>query len=275
MDLPVIKIQSPPASSADLLRFYHKCEATWSEGASSPTELAIGTAFVNPQFDRLGDANRLAGAMLPEASADAEALIGEVESHFASAGCRCLRWTMNPTATDAQTRPIIAALERRGLRRIARDVMHLNQRVDLRYDAPPDLQIIPARASYRHTQQSLGACARDEWHEPQLADAMIQHLDDPRYDLLLALRGGQPVGRGGVLTVGDVGLIKDIYVAPAHRGQGLGRLMTLRCLELCARSLFRHVLLSVEPQNPAAEMYRRIGFAKFGEYVEWAATPPA
>ena len=42
--------------------------------------------------------------------------------------------------------------------------------------------------------------------------------------------------------------------------------MMSRVLEICARSLFKHVMLSVSPSNTAAiELYRRFGFQKIGQ----------
>ena len=96
------------------------------------------------------------------------------------------------------------------------------------------------------------------------------HLDDPHWDALLALRDGQPVAHIGVLAVGEIGRIQGVYVAKSHRGRGLGSLMMSRVLEICARSLFKHVMLSVSPSNAAAiELYRRFGFQKIGQITSY------
>jgi len=268
MDLPVIKIKPAAASDADLARFFHKTEVAWTQHLGEERELDIGLAYSNAALARVHHANRILGAMLPP-GADVDALLDEVDSHFRSAGVTCWRWSMNPSAAPDQTRPIIDALERRSHTRTSLDLMHLTQSVDLRFESPNDLQVIPARASYRHTRE-FSELAAAEAGEPQFADASMAHMDDPHYDLLIALQAGVPVARGGVLTAGDIGLIEDIYVAAAARGRGLGRLIMLRCLEICARSLFRHIILSVAPQNTTAiALYHKLGFRKFGEFVEW------
>src|SRR5437868_1200597 len=83
-------------------------------------------------------------------------------------------------------------------------------------------------------------------------DASLLHLDDPHYDALLALKDGAAVASIGVLAVGEIGRIDEVYVAEQHRRQGLGRVMMNRVLEICARSLFKHVLLSCGADNVAA-----------------------
>ena len=76
----------------------------------------------------------------------------------------------------------------------------------------------------------------------------------------------------GVLPVGEIGRIEGVYVAPEFRRRGIGRMMMGRALEICARSLFKHVFLSVDPVNEAAlALYRPMGFARIGELVTYRA----
>jgi len=73
-----------------------------------------------------------------------------------------------------------------------------------------------------------------------------------------------------VLAVGDAGLIDDVYVAPTHRRCGIGLTMMSRAMEICARSLFKHVMLTVRPDNaPAQALYARLGFVKIGQFVAY------
>ena len=84
------------------------------------------------------------------------------------------------------------------------------------------------------------------------------------------MRDGKVAGRAGVLAVGDVGRIDQVYVAQAFRRQGVARTLMSRALEICARSLFRHVMLSMEPSNDAARgLYDEIGFQTIGQIVSY------
>ncbi len=98
------------------------------------------------------------------------------------------------------------------------------------------------------------------------------HLDDPQWDVLVAMKDGAPAAIIGVLAMGEVGRIDAVYVAKALRNQGIGRTMMARVLELCARAMFRYVMLSVLPDNtPAQALYRKAGFAPIGQIVAYAA----
>ena len=124
--------------------------------------------------------------------------------------------------------------------------------------------IIPARASFRHARQLAEESSRD-WDTPQLADAWMLHLEDPQCDAILALKDGVAAALVIVLTIGEIGGIQDVFVSAAFRGQGIGRTMMSRALEICARSLFKHVFLSVDPDNtPAVNLYRKVGFERIG-----------
>ena len=59
----------------------------------------------------------------------------------------------------------------------------------------------------------------------------------------------------------------------AYKG-GVGRTMMSRALEICARSLFKHVMLSVRPDERAAiDLYGRFGFRRIGQMI--AYRPPS
>jgi len=137
-----------------------------------------------------------------------------------------------------------------------------------------NLQIIPARASFAHTRRLIEESAADWNHADQIADVEILHLDDPHTDALLALRDGRPVAYVAVLSVGDVGAGNDLFVAKDFRGQGIGRTMVSRALEICARSQFRHVFLHVRPElKQAIQLYEACGFRKIGDAVAYLKQP--
>jgi ribosomal protein S18 acetylase RimI-like enzyme len=63
-----------------------------------------------------------------------------------------------------------------------------------------------------------------------------------------------------------------VFVAAAFRRQGIGRAMLGRALEVCARSIFRHVFILVDPANgPAAGLYQSAGFEPIGQLISYCA----
>jgi ribosomal protein S18 acetylase RimI-like enzyme len=253
------------------VRLFHRTELHWVRHLGEETQLDAGTAFVNPSLATIWDANVVLDAAVP-AGGTAEEAVDEVEQHYTSQGGRCLRWIMNPSAPPAQIRPLVDLLSSRGWRAFAYDIMYLSGRPAGAVREVAGLTIIPARASFRHAR-ALAEESAAEHGFPQLADASMQHLDDPHWDALLALRDGVAVGRAGGLAVGEIGRIENVYVSAPARRQGIGRTMMSRALEICARSLFRHVMLSVRPENGAAiALYEQLGFRKIGELVAYRQT---
>ena len=266
MPLPILQ-PSPDASPETLVRLYHRTELHWVRHVGEEAQLDVGTAFTNPALP-LREANLVLDAALPE-GVSPEAAYAEAEAHFAARGARCLSWILNPSAPREQTRPLVEVLGAHGWRRWPLDVLYLAGRPAGAVAEVGGLTIIPSRASFRHAR-SLAEQVAAEWREPPLADALMQHLDDPHFDAVLALRDGEAVAGVGVLAVGEVGRIAYPFVTPALRRQGIGRTMMSRALEICARSLFKHVMLGVAPNNPEAiAMYGGLGFRKIGEVQEY------
>ncbi|HEY8668120.1 MAG TPA: GNAT family N-acetyltransferase [Tepidisphaeraceae bacterium] len=266
MSLPILNIPHQP-SREDLIRFFHRTELHWVRHLAEETALESGTAFANPAFPGVHDANNLRDAVLPEGWSGHQAM-DEVDAFYAAQGTRCAYWVMNPSAPAEQTAPLAEHLLQRHFTTDIAEIMRL-ARTPYAARAPatevPGLKIIPARSSFRHARQ-LAEGSAQRWNCPELADATMLHLDDPHWDALIALKDGQAIAHVGVLAVGDIGRIENLWVAPEMRGLGIGRTMMGRALEICARSLFHHVFLNVLPGNSAAiALYQHMGFDKIGE----------
>jgi GNAT superfamily N-acetyltransferase len=81
---------------------------------------------------------------------------------------------------------------------------------------------------------------------------------DARFDVVVV--DGQPAGRLTVSRTQQCINVVDIAVLPEFRGGGIATAL-LEGLQAEARLTGRRVALAVEIQNPAAELYRRLGFA--------------
>lgn len=96
-------------------------------------------------------------------------------------------------------------------------------------------------------------------------------LDEPNIIVLVAERDGEVVGYAyaGVegsdymSLRGPAGLLHDLVVDPAHRGQGVGRMLldaTLKALK--AKRAPRVVLSTAERNEPAQRLFARAGFRR-------------
>jgi len=266
MPLPILNTRQE-ASPSDLIRLFYKTETLWVEHVAEGEQLEMGTAYVNPTLNEVHEANLIRDVSLP-ADASPQQVFEEVEEYYRSKRAPCYYWSFNPTAPSEIARPMVELLLSKGYQAIQSDIMALGQIVPRAVKALEGVKIIPARASFRHTRQLFEEDAADK--TPQLVEANMMHLDDPHWDSLLAIQDGAPLAHMGVLAVGEIGRIESVYVAKAHRGKGLGTLMMNRVLEICARSLFKHVMLSVLPGNRAAiGLYERFGFRKIGQIINY------
>src|SRR5262245_40232612 len=97
MPLPILKTSPSPATPASLLRYFLQTESNWTGSIAESDALDVGTAWTNPQFQRVWDANRILDANLP-AGVSPESAFNQVEEHFRSKGSTCFQWIMNPSA---------------------------------------------------------------------------------------------------------------------------------------------------------------------------------
>ena len=267
MPLPILQVPTDPTPE-NLVRLFHRTELHWVRSLGEETQLDVGAAFTNAALPAVWDANLVMDASVPPGTSAEEAL-AEAEAHFESAGVACRQWVMNPAAPPERVTPLVELLTSRGWRPKPYDIMHLAGRPPGPVREVAGLTIIPARASFRHARQLAEAAAACRG-EPQLAEALMLPLDDPHWDLQIALRDGRAVARAGVLAVGEIGRVEHAFVREDSRRQGIGRTMMSRVLETCARSLFRHVMLSVTPdERPAIELYSGLGFRKIGQLVAY------
>src|SRR5262249_18800206 len=154
------------------------------------------------------------------------------EAHFATHDSLCRRWVVNPSAPPEATRPLVEHLLAHGhVMDPPADIMHLNHLPRSKVVEVAGLKIIPSRASFRHARELAEEAAR-RWSEPQLVEATIEHLQDPHFDSLLALKDGVAVATAGVLAVGEIGRVEDVFVSQKFRRLGIGRTMMSRVLEI-------------------------------------------
>lgn len=267
MPLPVLK-GSFSASNDDLIRFFHKIELQYVRHLGEETQLDCGTAIANANLKTVNMANGIVDAAVPPESS-ADAAIDEAYDHFNRVGSSCRRWILNPSLPIEQTAPLVERLLARGYVKTTQDILHLPRLPQNPVREVGGLRIIPARASYKHARM-LAEESAAPWNTPELADAAMMHLDDPHYESILALQDGSAIAVTAVLGIGELAGIQELFVTERMRRKGIGRTMMSRALEICVRSLYRHILLSVDPHNAAAQtLYRELGFEKVGAVVEF------
>ena len=141
----------------------------------------------------------------------------------------------------------------------------------------PDLKLVDgstpdhvpvARALFEEYERSLGIdlCFQD--FERELAELPGAYAP-PEGRLLLALVGDEPAGCVALRPLADGGCeLKRLYVRPAHRGLGLGRLLTTTVLDTAVELGYTRVLLDTLPSMTEAQaLYRSLGFRPIDAYT--------
>ena len=91
----------------------------------------------------------------------------------------------------------------------------------------------------------------------------------PRAQFDIILCQDRPVGRLYVDRTSEEHRLIDIALLPDSRGRGLGSAVIEALLEEAARAR-KSVRLRVEPHNPAARLYQRLGFRTIAnEQLNW------
>ncbi|HEY8346420.1 MAG TPA: ribosomal protein S18-alanine N-acetyltransferase [Symbiobacteriaceae bacterium] len=89
----------------------------------------------------------------------------------------------------------------------------------------------------------------------------LVELMQPFAVYIVARRGEQVVGYGGMHVIADQAHVTNIAVHPDHRGQGLGERIMRRLIELAAERGAERMTLEVRVSNtPARNLYEKLGF---------------
>ena len=110
-------------------------------------------------------------------------------------------------------------------------------------------------------------------HEAGRTDAewssrLAAGVDSPSDLPLVALFSGKPIGLawGRIESDPDVATLYQMWVAPAHRGRGAGRMLVEAIIDWARARNARYLTLAVTCGNsPARHLYERSGFQPIGE----------
>jgi len=129
-------------------------------------------------------------------------------------------------------------------------------------------QVAQARELFLEYAQSLGMNLCFQNFEQELADLPGSYAP-PEGRLLLAEYAGQLAGCVALHKwEADICEMKRLYLRPAFRGKGLGRVLAETIIAEARRVGYQRMRLdTIEPiMKDAVEMYRRLGFREIAAY---------
>lgn len=248
----------------DPIAAMYRANQAFHEQVLQTAALSCGTAFFSQEFGRI--ANQVRDVSL-SVGASMESAYEEVQAFFSGLGHPCRRWSPRLGQSAEQ---IESFLVRRGYVPNRRTVMGLEPWPEL--PARPGVRVLPARPmraalrAYLLTDPGRGAPDIRE----ASAEMLLARLDDPQFDMLLAMVGNEIAGQGCLLQVGPVAAVYDLYVREEFRGRGCALAILHDTITTCRRLELRNVVLEVGEDHAAAiELSRRCGFRAAGTSVEF------
>ena len=134
--------------------------------------------------------------------------------------------------------------------------------------AGPGAQLEAVRALFLEYAQSLGFSLCFQGFDEELRTLPGMYAP-PRGRLLLAMEGDAPAGCVGLHEWdAQIAEMKRLYVRPAFRGRGLGRILTDAALADARALGYRSIRLDTIPtlMQPAIALYRELGFREIPPY---------
>ncbi len=270
MELPVAPQTYAPTAEA-LVRALHRVDVMLARTAAQEGELPGALAFTNPRRPAVAMVNCALEVDVPKGSSAGEA-VGAVEAHFAQAGVPCHSLQVGAASWPPE---LVQALEQRGYRRGPQVSVYVLDRFVAPKQPCAALQVIPGRAAYVELREFYTRAGQaqglpvDAVLAQDLADTRIDHLDEPRLEVLLGRIEGRPAGAISLVNLGDVGVIDDIATLPPYRGRGVAATLLDRAIELARRSVLKHVILECQPDNPATRLYEAMGFKAVASHCKY------
>ena len=223
-------------------RIYHRALELWCSHVADEAPFGTASVYANAKLAAIPEANCIIGQITPDQ-------LPRITAYFQQARLNPVAWYLPGGQELSPLRETSLTLLQLGTIPFNLPLTH------------PDLTIIPARASFRHVRQ-IASAMFPNFPPDQAAEAACCHLDDSHVDALLAIKGSQAVGYASILSTGDAGMIMDFFILPDFRHCGYGRALAGQALDICARALFRQVIVAIDSSHDQALAYaRQFGFA--------------
>lgn len=272
MELNVAGQPARKTAADGLIRAVKRADAVLARcGGEEETYLEGATAYTHATRPAAAAVNLALDLRVPPGAA-AEQVVAKLTAHFDSAAVPCHSMDASDTVWPAA---LAAAVEQRGYRPVQRQVLELRQaRIPHANDA---VQIISARALpaecatlHRRRAADNGA---DEDSAEQIADACLDQLDDPRLDVLLARVNRKPAGLAGVLTLGNIGVVVDVFAT--GNDDGVLNTLAARLLDHCQRSQFEQVIVCLLERDARLAFFESLGFEPVAQFTRFVRGPQA
>ena len=233
--------------------------------------LQFGIAYYSERFAALPEANEFREIYIDD-PAEVPGAFAEADNWFEQYG---LSYRRCAPAGGQASDELTAFLLDRGFRRNTFTAMVLTKWVDI--ERQRDIRVLPARAmrsALRGTFLEADTPTSEGVRELR-ADACAERLDDPPFDMFVALIDNRPAGRCALYQVGDIARVMDLAVLASSASRDVEAALVAHALSLAKRLAMRNICLQIASDDPMQGWFEQIGFTADGTIVEFERDAPS
>ncbi|MCG3178644.1 MAG: hypothetical protein BIFFINMI_00972 [Phycisphaerae bacterium] len=255
-------------SRQDVLAQVARSELVAAEAVAASRILDCGVALYNEAWPRLPEINQVREVALEgKVSIPPQQAWDEVTAFYAERKLTPLRWSASVRLTGRGLGEFLAG---HGYERRTQVAMVRPSGVLTPDWQPVEMQVLPARAAPRGYAELSAERFADDPHGDARAAVARARVNDTRLTMLVARIDEQAAACCGVLSLGDVGRVRGLYVARAFADRADPIALTLigKIIELGYRYQFATFCCLLEESDAVGQsLYRRCGFEPVGELV--------
>ncbi len=248
-----------------------RCTQAYCNQLCDKHTLDFGIVYYCERFPRVAQLNQFR-EVIAESSEEVLAAVAEADACFSQCGLQCHRWA---PALGRASASLSARLGELGFERRVERALRLTEWPT--WDVPQGVRVLPARAMRAAYQETLDAAPsfREDACSEDVAKVASERLDDPSFDMFVALVHDKPAGRCALYQVGDLAQVRDLTVLPEFENAGVERALLKQVLAMAKRLTIRHVLASVPVIDTIrSDWFQQAGFVMDGEIEEYGRTAP-
>lgn len=133
---------------------------------------------------------------------------------------------------------------------------------------------ISVRRAIRSDLAAIRKIEETSFSRPWKSETFDELLGAPAMDVLVAVAGAEVAGYAVLAIRKREAELANLAVSASHRGEGIGRALLARAIEVCRERGARRALLAVRATNLGAiRLYRRHGFRAIGSHGSYYEDP--
>lgn len=233
--------------------------------------LDYGIVYYSERFADLPDANQFREVLMDDPAAIPVAF-DQAQRWFQERGLFCYRWA---PAGGQPTDALSSFLKAQGFRTRPQTVMALTRWMDIQ--PVEGVRIHPARATRAAFQATLLAAGPGRrGADPALVARLYEErLDDPQYDMFVAMVEGNPAACCALYQVGDIARVMDLTVLDRYVDRHVDRALLAHVLAMARRLAMRNIYLQIDSADTdRIAWYETFGFVADGDMVEFERDRP-